>query len=162
MSRSGCPCPSHLGTWDCTLRIPQKHFDSIARPGSHTSSEEVLILSPDRRLEHQGCRNDRPIVRIPEGDSGASKLFVLFVEASIYGLHDARDLVEYGEANHGVELAAAGDVGYIPSGILKTDVGAVECGQILIGFKEFANTNPENRAEKNVGIENQRLIDPAR
>jgi hypothetical protein len=136
----------------CYLRFPQVNLDSVAGPGGNSCAKEVLILSPDRSLEHQCSRNHGPIVRVPESDARSSNLFVPFIKASIDGFHDERNLVEQIEGNLRIETTTEGDVRDIPSSVFKTYVGRIEHSRILVGFKQFPDPDSEDCAEQNVGV----------
>jgi hypothetical protein len=68
---------------------------SVGRPRSDTTTEEILILSPNRQIEQQCACDDRPVIRISQVDAAASLRLIFLIETAIDSFNDLPDLTQH-------------------------------------------------------------------
>ena len=135
----------------------KKYLDTVRCPDCNAAAKEVLILGPNRKVEQERNRRNRPIVRVARKDTSASSLLVILVQAFVGWLNHESNLVEHRQGQVYIEPAARGKVGNVFSRLVKTYVWCVEVSLVFVFFQNLSDPLAEDLSQKDIGVQHQAL-----
>ena len=109
-----------------------------------------MILGPNRKVEQQRNRRNRPIVWIARKNSSAGSLLIILVQAFVYRLNYQSDLVKHRQRQINVEAPARRKAGNVFERVLETNV--LKVGLVLVSFQNLSDPLPENRTQQDIGV----------